>query len=237
MTVGATNPTTPTTPASSSSSNSSASVTGQAGLNTDYNSFLKLLTTQLQNQDPLSPMDTNTFTQQLVAMNGVQQQLLTNNLLQTLVAQSSGPTSAVNLIGKQVTAQSPTATMNNGSVAWQYELDGQAAAAQLQISDSTNQVVWTGSAPDLTQGTHPFTWNGQTTSGGQATAGTYTLKVIANDSNLQTVTSNVFVQGTVTGVSNVGGVAQLNLGSTTVPYSTVSTVSNPGTTPTTPTTN
>src|SRR5882672_8199385 len=98
MTVAATT----TTPSTSSSSNSSASVTGQAGLNTDYNSFLKLLTTQLQNQDPLSPMDTNTFTQQLVAMNGVQQQLLTNNLLTSLVGQGSSAATAVNLIGKQV---------------------------------------------------------------------------------------------------------------------------------------
>ena len=223
MTVSATAPTAPT----SSSGNPSASVTGQAGLNTDYNSFLKLLTTQLQNQDPLSPMDTNTFTQQLVAMNGVQQQLLTNNLLQTLVSQSAGPTSAVSLIGKQVQAQSSSATMNNGSVAWQYQLDGAAAAAQLQVSDSTGQVVYTGAAPDLTQGTHPFTWNGTTTAGGKATAGAYTLKVVANDSKLQTVGSNVFVQGTVTGVSNVGGVAQLNIGSTTVPYSTLTSVTNP----------
>jgi flagellar basal-body rod modification protein FlgD len=226
-----------TTPVDNTSAagNTPASATGQAGLNTDYNSFLKLLTTQLQNQDPLSPMDTNTFTQQLVAMNGVQQQLLTNNLLTTLVSQSAGPTSAVSLIGKQVQAQSSSATLNNGSVAWQYELDGAAAAAQLQVSDSTGHVVYTAKAPDLTKGTHPYTWDGSTTAGGKATAGTYTLKVVANDSNLQAVGSNVFVQGTVTGVSNVGGVAQLNLGTTTVPYSTLTSVTNPATPPTTPT--
>jgi flagellar basal-body rod modification protein FlgD len=223
-----------TTPVDSSSAagNTPASSTGQAGLNTDYDSFLKLLTTQLQNQDPLSPMDTNTFTQQLVAMNGVQQQLLTNNLLTTLVSQSAGPTSAVSLIGKQVQAQSASATINNGSVNWQYELDGAAAAAQMQVSDSTGQVVYSTSAPDLTQGTHPFTWDGTTTAGGKATAGTYTLKVIANDSKVQTVGSNVFVQGTVTGVSNIGGVAQLNLGTTIVPYNTLTSVTNPTTTPT-----
>src|ERR1700742_5173636 len=95
---------------------------GQINLTSDYNTFLQLLTTQLKNQDPLSPMDTNTFTQQLVAMNGVQQQLQTNSLLQTLVNQSSGSGPAVNLIGKQVQATSPTATMANGSIGWTYNL-------------------------------------------------------------------------------------------------------------------
>ena len=72
-------------PASTLGSTNTTVASGQTQLNTDYNTFLQLLTTQLKNQDPLSPMDTNTFTQQLVAMNGVQQQLQTNSLLQTLV--------------------------------------------------------------------------------------------------------------------------------------------------------
>jgi flagellar basal-body rod modification protein FlgD len=215
-----------TSQTANTSSASSSAATGQAGLNTDYNSFLQLLTTQLQNQDPLSPMDTNTFTQQLVAMNGVQQQLLTNNLLQTLVSQSAGPTSAVGLIGKQVQAQSATATMSNGSINWTYSLDSNAAAAQVEVLDSSNTVVYSGAAPSLSTGQQPFTWNGQTTSGGTATSGTYTLKVVANDSNLKAINSSVFVQGVVTGVSNTGGVAQLNLGSTTVPYSSVTSVTN-----------
>jgi flagellar basal-body rod modification protein FlgD len=222
MTVAATAATT-TTPASSSSS---SSVTGQSGLNTDYNSFLQLLTTQLQNQDPLSPMDTNTFTQQLVEMNGVQQQIQTNTLLQTLVSQSAGAADAVSLIGKTVQATSASATMSNGSVDWQYSLGSTAASATLQVLDASNTVVYSTAAPDLTQGTHDFNWNGQTTSGGQATSGTYTLKIIANDSNLQAVTGSVSVQGTVTGVQNVGGTTELNLGSTTVPYSSLTQVTN-----------
>jgi flagellar basal-body rod modification protein FlgD len=223
MTVPATTGTTPTTAQSTITS-------GQTGLNTDYNSFLKLLTTQLKNQDPLSPMDTNTFTQQLVAMNGVQQQLLTNNLLTSLVGQGSSAATAVNLIGKQVQAQSATATMNNGSVDWTYELGGNAAAATMQVLDSTNKVIFTGAAPDLTKGQHPFTWNGTTSSGGKATAGAYTLKVIANDSALKTVDTNVFVSGVVTGVQQTGGSTQLNLGSTTVDFGNVTTVKNPSTT-------
>src|ERR1700744_3112233 len=119
-----------TTPVNTTNTTNSTVNNGQIQLNSDYNTFLQLLTTQLQNQDPLSPMDTNTFTQQLVAMNGAQQQLLTNNLLQSLVSQKGGPASAVSLIGKTIQAQSSTATMNNGAVNWTYELDAPATAAQ-----------------------------------------------------------------------------------------------------------
>ena len=212
---------------STSNSVNSTVSSGQASLNTDYNSFLQLLTTQLKNQDPLSPMDTNTFTQQLVEMNGVQQQLQTNSLLQQLVNQSSGAGPAVDLIGKQVQAASPTVTMNNGTADWTYELDGTAASATLNVTDSTGKVVWSQPAPDLSQGQHDFTWNGKTTSGGQATTGTYTLSVVANDSNLQTVNSSVFVSGVVTGVQSGSSGTMLNLGSTTVNYANITSVTNP----------
>ena len=208
-----------------SSTNSTVS-SGQSSLNTDYNTFLQLLTTQLKNQDPLSPMDTNTFTQQLVAMNGVQQQLETNSLLQQMVNQSSGAGPAINLIGKQVQANSPTATMSNGAVDWTYQLNGTAAAATLNVQDSTGKVIWSQAAPDLSQGQHDFKWNGQTNTGGQATSGAYTLEVVANDSSLNAVASSVYVQGVVTGVQSSSSGTQLNLGSTTVNYSNVTTISN-----------
>src|ERR1700739_3823472 len=96
-------PTTPTAGTGSSGGTSSISASsGQAQLNGDYTSFLTLLTTQLKNKDPLSPMDTTTFTSHLVEMNGVQQQLLTNNLLTQLVSASTGVGAvgnAVSMIG------------------------------------------------------------------------------------------------------------------------------------------
>src|SRR3569833_1162296 len=92
------------TPGSTLGSTNTTVATGQTQLNSNNNTFLQLLTTQLKNQDPLSPMDTNAFTQQLVEMNGVQQQLETNSLLQSLVNQSSGAGPALGLIGKSVMA-------------------------------------------------------------------------------------------------------------------------------------
>ena len=214
-----------TTPVNTANTANTTVNSGQIQLNNDYNTFLQLLTTQLKNQDPLSPMDTNSFTQQLVMMNGVQQQLQTNALLQTLVNQSSGAGPAVNLIGKQIQANSPTVSFSGGSANWTYDL-GAAASATLAVTDASGQVVWSQPAPDLGAGQHAFNWDGSTLSGGKVAAGTYTLKITANDSNLQAMSPQVFVQGVVTGVSSDSSGTLLNLGSTTVNYTTVTKVQN-----------
>ena len=221
-----------TTPVNTTNTSNSTVNSGQLQLNNDYNTFLQLLTTQLKNQDPLSPMDTNTFTQQLVEMNGVQQQLQTNSLLQTLVNEGSGSGPAVNLIGKQIQANSPTVAFN-GAADWTYDLGGNAAAATLAVTNSAGQVVWSQKAPDLTSGQHAFNWDGSTLTGGKVTSGNYTLKITATDSNFQTMSPQVFVQGVVTGVSSDSTGTLLNLGQTTVNYTTVTQVQNPSTTPTT----
>jgi flagellar hook assembly protein FlgD len=107
-----------TTPANSTIGNGTSSTSvaqlsadnSLASLASNFQSFLTLLTTQLQNQDPLNPTDTNEFTQQITQMSGVEQQLLSNQLLQSLVTAQGGVTSAANLIGDNITAQSATAS-------------------------------------------------------------------------------------------------------------------------------
>ena len=94
-----------TTPQSSSSSSNSASATNDLATQQiagNFQSFLQLLTTQLQNQNPLDPLDTNQFTQQLVEFAGVQQQLNTNSSLSTLVSlqQTAQSTQALSFVGK-----------------------------------------------------------------------------------------------------------------------------------------
>ena len=138
-----------TVASTSGTSTSTAINNSLASLASNSQTFLTLLTTQLKNQDPTSPLDTNQFTAQLVQMTGVEQQLLSNQLLQTLVNQSSGGgvTGAVGLIGKQVTASGNTATLTDGSASWQYNLGGNAANVTVQVSDSSGNVVFTGAAP------------------------------------------------------------------------------------------
>ena len=203
-TTSVTTPTTTSAAATTSSTAGSTVASGQQSLNSSYTTFLQLLTTQLKNQDPTSPMDTNAFTQQLVQMNGVQQQLLTNQLLQTLVNNSSGGqgvTSSVGLIGKSVVANTANVTLNNGTANWQYTLGPGAVQGTATITNSANQTVWTGPLSQLSAGTNSFSWNGQDASGRQLPdGGTYTLSISAQDAASGSVAATPQVAGVVTSI-------------------------------------
>jgi flagellar basal-body rod modification protein FlgD len=203
---------------------------GQTSLNQSYSTFLTLLTTQLKNQDPTSPLDTNAFTQQLVAMTGVQQQLLTNQLLQTMAnsSQNGGVASAVGLIGKTATATSADATLSGGAATWSYNLAGDASAATLTISDSTGKAVYSAPASALTAGAHTFTWNGRDFSGVQRPdGGTYTLSIAAADGAGSQVASTISVTGQVGSVTQSSGQTLVKIGPTSVPLSSITAVANP----------
>ena len=216
--------------ASTSTSSASNLAAGQTNLNTSYSTFLTLLTTQLQNQDPTSPLDTNAFTQQLVAMTGVQQQLLSNELLQTLVNQSGGAggvSQAVGLIGKSVHATGDTTTLSGGQAAWSYDLPSNAASATLTVTNAAGKAVWSGPASSLSQGDHDFTWNGQDSSGNQLPDGdSYKLSIAATDNAGQAVAATTEVRGVVGSVETVNGAAVLNIGKSQVPFTSVTEVEN-----------
>src|ERR1700680_868208 len=97
--------TTQTSAPATSSAASAGSTTGAAGIAGNFNTFLSLLTTQLKNQNPLSPLDTNQFTQQLVEFASVEQQVNMNTNLQTLISmqQTSASLQALQLVGANVT--------------------------------------------------------------------------------------------------------------------------------------
>lgn len=195
----------------------------RTSLVSNFETFLQLLTAQLKNQDPLSPLDSNEFTAQLTQMTGVEQQLLTNDLLTSLLEaqQGGGLGSASNYIGKDATAAWAVTKLDEGSATWSYELGTAASEATLQVLDSTGKVVWTGPAPDRTSGTHDFVWNGKTTAGGQLPdGGVYSLKVTAKNGT-NTVDSQVLTRGRVTGVEMFDGVPYLTIGNSIVPVSSV----------------
>ncbi|MBV9512166.1 MAG: flagellar hook capping protein, partial [Caulobacteraceae bacterium] len=167
----------------------------------NYNTFLSLLTTQLQNQDPTSPLDTNQFTSQLTQMTGVQQQLLTNQLLQQLIGQNGGGvTSAVDMIGKTATASGNVAMLQSGGATYQFNLPTAASSVTGTITDSNNDVIWSGPISTSGSGTQTFTWNGENQSGqAQTTGGLYTLTVKAVDSSNNAITVDNSLSGTVSG--------------------------------------
>src|ERR1700751_1849580 len=124
---------------------------------------LTLLTTQLQNQDPLSPMDTNQFTQQLVSFSEVEQQINTNSNLQQLIAlQGAGESiSALPLVGQNIEYNSATAPLSNGQANFVYSLPSTTASTALTVVNAGGKVVYT-QPGETSAGTHPFTWNGKT---------------------------------------------------------------------------
>src|SRR5882672_717187 len=90
----------------------------------NFNTFLQLLTTQLKNQNPLDPLDTNQFTQQLVQFSGVEQQLKTNDFLSSRVQANANSinTNAVGYIGKTVTASGTRSELANGKAVWNFSM-------------------------------------------------------------------------------------------------------------------
>lgn len=202
---------------------------GLASIANNYQTFLSLLTTQLANQDPLSPMDSSQFTQQLTQMTGVEQQLLSNQLLQQLVNQSSGDLeSAVGLIGKTVTVNGDVSTLSGGSASWAYSLASAPANVTVSVLDSNNNIVWTGPVPVNGSGVQTFTWNGKNPSGvQQQDGGSYTLSVNATDSTGQKIAVSTTLQGTATAVQTVNGQTMVTIGGAQVPMSSVTGVANP----------
>jgi flagellar basal-body rod modification protein FlgD len=212
----------------STGATSGAAAATQAGaqsLAQNQQTFLTLLTAQLKNQDPLSPMDPTQFTQQLVAMNGVQQQIVSNQLLQKLVDHQTSVGDPVNMIGKTVTAETPSGKLTGGqSSGWVYSLDAPAKNVTLQVYDSNNQLVSGVALGAEGSGEHAYSWNGKSLSGSALPDGVYTLKVNAVGADGKDVSSKVFQRGVVSSVETVGGEPMLNLNGLGVSMSAVTSV-------------
>lgn len=195
------------TAAAVSTTGTSATLAGRTRLADNFETFLSLLTTQLTHQDPLSPLDSNEFTAQLVQMSGVEQQLLTNDLLKTLVNTAGrGIADAVSLIGKEVRAVSDQAGLQKGKAEWTYTQDRDAANVTLEVLDASGKVVHAENVTDTDAGEHTFTWNGKDLTGKQlADGGVYTLRVTAVDGNGGSVPTTNYVNGLVSAVEQVDG--------------------------------
>lgn len=129
----------PSTSGTSSASAGSLSINnGLASLAGNFQSFLTLLTTQLRNQDPLNPTDTNQFTQQITQMTGVEQQLVSNQLLQQLIAQQTGVSAGASLIGDTITA--PGATAKDPPITGTVTAVSQSDKGQTMLTVGDNQV-------------------------------------------------------------------------------------------------
>lgn len=213
---------------SSSPTASSAAASARTSLAGDYTNFLKLLTTQLQNQDPLSPMDTDKFTSQLVQYSQVEQQLATNDKLDTLAttAASASQAAAVNYLGSTIALNDALTELTSSGATVDYKLAGEATDVSLSFYNANNELVHT-QVGKLAAGRNTVTWNGMLDDGTPAPAGTYRVAIAAKNASGATVGSTVESSGTVTSVNFAKGGVTLGVGGATVPLASVNTVSVP----------
>jgi flagellar basal-body rod modification protein FlgD len=217
-------PTVTPTPASDS--------TDDGTLASNFTEFLQLLTTQLQNQNPLDPLDTNQFTQQLVEFSQVEQQLKTNSQLQNLVtlAQSSDKTTAIGFVGTDVVIDGATTRLDTGGATWAFAVD-KPASATVTITDKNGQVAYTGGFT-VDPGTQVFTWDGKGTDGTQWPAGDYTISVVGNDASGQPVAISTEVEGIVDGADLTQSPPVLQMGGLTFTIDKIKRIVRPSTTTT-----
>ena len=196
--------TTPTSSTSASATAAAATSTSSQQIAGNFDEFLQLLTTQLQNQDPLDPMDTNSFTQELVEFSSVEQQIDMNTNLQSLITmqQTTEATSALQLVGSTITVGGNSATLSNATstpATWSLTTSTPANAT-VTVTNSSGSTAYSGTL-SLNAGTQSFTWNGQGSNGQTWPDGVYTLSVKATGANGQAVTVSTQVQGVVSGVN------------------------------------
>jgi flagellar basal-body rod modification protein FlgD len=181
------NPSLPTSVTSAITSNNNVQSDGGT-LAGNFQTFLTLLTTQLKNQNPLDPLDTNQFTAQLVQFAQVEQQLKSNDQLSALVSlqQTAQNTAALEFVGQTVGVTGATAPLTNGQAIWNLAVP-KPAMGTVTISNASGQTVYTGNY-SMDAGTSPFVWDGKDGSGLQWPDGNYTISVTAQDANGQPVT-------------------------------------------------
>jgi|SRR5579864_109988 len=220
---------TQSTTTSNSSTAQAAGTVGSQQLAGNFNTFLKLLTTQLQNQDPLNPLDTNQFTQQLVEFASVEQQVNMNSNLQTLIStqQTSESLQALQLVGANVTINSNTGTLSKATgspASWTFSSSSPATGA-VTITSSTGQVALTGTI-SLSAGNQTYTWNGQGNNGVTWPDGNYTLSINATGANGQSVTVSTQVQGTISSVNVSQNPQTVTVGGQNYPISSIQSINS-----------
>ncbi len=176
--------------------------------------FLKLLTTQLKNQDPLNPLDNAQMTSQLAQISTVSGIEKLNATLQVLLqaSQDSQTTLAASLVGRGVLVPGNALALSDGNAIGGVELGAPADQVTVTIRDGHGLVLRTLSLGALDAGIHNFVWNGQTDSGEQAADGAYSISVSATRDK-ETVEATALNLGRVRSVIRDGAGYSLDVGS------------------------
>lgn len=185
---------------------------GLGSLATNYQTFLKMLTTQLQNQDPTSPMDSSQFTSELVQFSSVEQQIQTNSSLGQLIqlTQGNAVLQSSQLLGKQVELESPELSLQDG-VGVIHFTTAQAGPVAIAVYDDAGHPVLAQTIA-ATQGANSWTWDGADGAGLRRPDGAYRVGVAQEVGQGAAATLAFTVLGRATGVKQANGGVQLQVG-------------------------
>lgn len=193
----------------------------------NYETFLKLLTTQLKNQDPTKPMDPSQFTQQLVQYSGIEQQIKSNTQLEGLASMmtSSNALSALNFLYTTVTVDGSKGYLNQvGSVNYTFDAK-EAGSATMVIRNENGQIVSSKSDVEITSGSNEWKWDGLDGAGRRLSKGSYSIQIIAKNDEQQPITINTDIKGEVTHVDVSGSEPMLTVGEQTIKMNQIKSVS------------
>jgi flagellar basal-body rod modification protein FlgD len=208
--------------ASTAASNGTASTQNALdSLSGNFQDFLGMLMTQLQNQDPTSPLDTNQFTTELVQFSGVEQQINTNGALTQLISltQSGQLLQSSAMVGKTVQVAASQMPLQNGAGSLTFT-DPTASTAEITITNAAGTKVLDTTVA-ATAGSNTWTWNGQDSNGNTQPDGAYNVTVTGATAALPFT-----VSGKVTGVVDNGGTLDVQMGAQTAAFSAVQSVSS-----------
>jgi flagellar basal-body rod modification protein FlgD len=199
----------------------------QAGGQITRDDFMKLLIAQLQNQDPLKPMDNQEFAVQLATFNSLEQLIGVNEKLDSLVGKQglSGQLNSAALIGKEVAGNGNQVNLGaSGDTGLHYELAGNAAKVTVQVLNDSGAVVRQIDAGSQAAGAQSSTWDGTNSLGQRLPPGVYSFAVSASDGAGNAVPVTTQVGGVVTGVNLTGSEPVLEIGQLRISLSAVTNV-------------
>ncbi|WP_319530041.1 flagellar hook capping FlgD N-terminal domain-containing protein [uncultured Cohaesibacter sp.] len=208
------------------SQSSTTASSDTASLVQNYETFLTLLTTQLQHQDPMDPMDSSQFTQQLVQFSSVEQQIKSNEQLENLASMmtSSNALGVLNFVGTTVTIDGTKAYLNDyGSATFAFESAGE-GSADITISNANGQIVYSESGVGISPGNQAFNWDGTDNAGNRLAKGTYTISINATDANDDAISITTDTTGVVENVDISSSEPMLVVGGQQIPTSQIKSV-------------
>ena len=192
----------------------------------NFDQFLTLLTTQLKAQDPTAPLNTNDFTAQLVQFASVEQQIKSNDTLNSLLqtTQTSNAANALGFVGKTISASGVTTYLQNNSAKWSINAE-RGGTATITIKNEAGSIVAT-KTMTVNAGPQDYTWDGKTSDDTTAPAGKYTITITGKDNNNQSFNIATSISGVVNSVDLTTAPATLLIGTIGISMDKIKTISD-----------